>query len=105
MRGNDENEGIIPLAMKEIFYASLKMQEEAKEKIDIEDNEQQKSFTIRISVQYLEIYNECVNDLLDPQNKNLDIRENKNGGIFIEKLSEFEVKGIEESLLYLKKGD
>lgn len=43
----------------------------------------------------MEIYNECVNDLLDPQNKNLDIRENKNGGIFIEKLSEFEVGTID----------
>ena len=93
MRGNDENEGIIPLSMKEIFESARKIQAEAKNQNDQE--EAQKNLNIRITVSYLEIYNECVNDLLEPQLKNLDIRENKNGGIFIDKLSEFEVKSIE----------
>lgn len=36
-----------------------------------------------ITVQYLEIYNESVNDLLRENNRNLDIRETKDGKIFV----------------------
>jgi hypothetical protein len=34
-----------------------------------------KTWIVKIS--YLEIYNECVNDLLDPMRKNLSVRENQ----------------------------
>lgn len=61
--------------------------------------------TTQVNVSYLEIYNECVNDLLEGKNKNLDVRENKKGDIFIEKLSEFEVKNIDDTMKLLKKGD
>jgi hypothetical protein len=56
---------------------------------------------VRVLVSYLEIYNECVNDLLDSNNKNLDVRENRTAGIYIEKLSEYEVKSMSETMSFL----
>jgi kinesin family protein 15 len=50
---------------------------------------------IKVSVSYLEIYNENVNDLLDTTKKNLDVRETKERGIYIENLSEFEVSTLD----------
>jgi len=41
----------------------------------------------KISVSYMEIYNECVNDLMNPANKNLEIRESVEG-ILINRLTE-----------------
>ena len=38
---------------------------------------------ITLTVSYMEIYNENVNDLLDSSKKNLDVRENK-GEVFVD---------------------
>ena len=54
---------------------------------------------------YLEIYNECVNDLLDPLRKNLSVRENQQGKAIVDGLSEYEVSSLEETMYYLMKGD
>lgn len=54
---------------------------------------------------YLEIYNECVNDLLDSTRKNLDVRESKTSGIYIDNLSDFEVTSVKDTFAYLLKGD
>lgn len=43
-----------------------------------------------MSVSYLEIYNECVNDLLDSTRRNLELRENKDG-VLVENLSQRKV--------------
>jgi PHD/YefM family antitoxin component YafN of YafNO toxin-antitoxin module len=56
-------------------------------------------------VSYIEIYNECVNDLLDASRKNLSVRENQQGRAVIEGLSEFEVHSLEDTMHYLMKGD
>ena len=53
----------------------------------------------------MEIYNECVNDLLDPNRKNLQVRENQQGKAIVDGLSEFEVSSLEETMYYLMKGD
>jgi centromeric protein E len=58
-----------------------------------------------VKVSYIEIYNECVNDLLDPTRKNLSVRENQQGRAVIDGLSEFEVHSLEETMHYLIKGD
>jgi hypothetical protein len=58
-----------------------------------------------IKVSYIEIYNECVNDLLDVTRKNLSVRENQQGRTIIENLSEYEVSSLEETMAYLQKGD
>jgi len=68
--------GIIPLSVMEIFKL-------AQEGILLEANhEKEKSKRqYSISVSYLEIYNECVNDLIEPSNKNLEVRESISNGI------------------------
>ena len=42
-------------------------------------------------MQYLEIYNECVNDLLRENNRNLDIRETKDGKVMVQDLTDLRV--------------
>jgi hypothetical protein len=61
--------------------------------------------TWSIKVSYIEIYNECVNDLLDPSRKNLSVRENQQGKTLIENLSEYEVCSLEETMACLLRGD
>ena len=53
----------------------------------------------------MEIYNECVNDLLDPNRKNLNVRETLQNRAFVENLSEYEVTSLEETMFFLSKGD
>jgi len=57
--------------------------------------------SIKLWISYIEIYNECVNDLLDASKRNLQIREDKNREVVIEGLSRFEVKDVEEIFRYL----
>lgn len=52
--------------------------------------------TVRVWVQYLEIYNESINDLLDGSKRNLDIRENKNGDIIVENLTSQQVNNEDQ---------
>ena len=54
---------------------------------------------VLMSVSYLEIYNENVNDLLDPSRKNLEIRESKLGDVFVEGLSQKKVTSEEDFVL------
>mmetsp|Transcript_33632 Transcript_33632/g.30545 ORF Transcript_33632/g.30545 Transcript_33632/m.30545 type:complete len:81 (-) Transcript_33632:181-423(-) len=61
MKGNEENPGLIPQSMKRIFEKIESANEDLK-------------FEVKCS--YIEIYNESLIDLLDDQNKNLEIREN-----------------------------
>eukprot|EP00347_Sterkiella_histriomuscorum_P011965 403370418 len=98
MRGSDENFGVIPQTLAEIFQSI----DEARLKPQ-NTTHSQTEFSIKVS--YLEIYNEVVNDLLDPQKKNLDIRECKLRGIYIDQLSQFEVNSFEDCMKYLHKGD
>ena len=48
------------------------------------------SFTDRttsVMISYLEIYNENVNDLLNSNKRNLEVRDNKNGDVTVEGLT------------------
>ncbi|KAG8082058.1 hypothetical protein GUJ93_ZPchr0014g47541 [Zizania palustris] len=59
MHGEQKSPGIIPLAVKDVF--------------SIIQDTPGREFLLRVS--YLEIYNEVINDLLDPTGQNLRIRE------------------------------
>ncbi|XP_020250523.1 kinesin-like protein KIN-7E, chloroplastic, partial [Asparagus officinalis] len=63
MHGEQKSPGIIPLAVKDVF--SIIQETPGRE------------FLLRVS--YLEIYNEVINDLLDPTGQNLRIREDSQG--------------------------
>uniref|UniRef100_A0A1J3HVT2 Kinesin-like protein n=1 Tax=Noccaea caerulescens TaxID=107243 RepID=A0A1J3HVT2_NOCCA len=63
MHGEQRSPGIIPLAVKDVF--------------SIIQETPEREFLLRVS--YLEIYNEVINDLLDPTAQNLRIREDSQG--------------------------
>ncbi|KAL8259817.1 hypothetical protein R6Q59_027770 [Mikania micrantha] len=71
MYGDQRSPGIIPFAVKDAF--------------NIIQETPNREFLLRIS--YLEIYNEVVNDLLNPAGQNLRIREDSQGA-FVEGISE-----------------
>lgn len=90
MRGNDKSPGIIPLAIKEIFRL-------------LEEDKSITKYTLKAS--YLELYNETVNDLLNANNKNLEIRESSQKGVFVNNLTEIQVTNPEKAMQLLKQGD
>ena len=59
-------------------------------------------FIIRAS--YLQIYNESISDLLKPEKKNLQIREDKKKGIYVDSLSEWAVRTPVDLYALLKRG-
>ncbi|CAI0406570.1 unnamed protein product [Linum tenue] len=71
MHGDQRSPGIIPLAVKDAF--------------SIIQETPNREFLLRVS--YLEIYNEVVNDLLNPAGQNLRIREDAQG-TFVEGIKE-----------------
>lgn len=57
-----------------------------------------------VKISYLQIYTENVSDLLRPERRHLQIRESKDNGVFVENLSEWVVRGLDEIYALLKKG-
>lgn len=51
------------------------------------------------------MYNECINDLICVQNKNLEVRESITNGIYINRLSENAVDCSEQVLKLMELGD
>ena len=76
-----------------------------------------KEDTCTVHISYFEIYNEQVRDLLaahpqpfvTPDTKtptgNLRVRERKDGSVFVEGLNEFQCKGFEDVLAFMKMGN
>ena len=86
----DPQKGIIQRAIEEIFNY-----------IETTSNENTK-FIIRAS--FLQIYNENISDLLKPEKKNLQIREDKKKGIYVDSLSEWAVRSPIDLYALLKRG-
>jgi kinesin family protein 16B len=73
--------------------------------------------TCTVHISYFEIYNEQVRDLLAaqpqsfaaPDSKNptggLRVRERKDGAVFVEGLNEFQCKGFQDVLAFMKVGN
>ena len=76
LKGNKKNKGLILLSINEIFNL-------------FSNNNEIKKFNVKIS--YFEIFNEMINDLIENNNKNLEILENNQKGIFINNLSEIQI--------------
>lgn len=70
---DDENKGIIPRMVGGIFE---KIESAAE---DIE-------FSVKVS--FIEIYNEKIRDLLNPEKVNLKIHENKDKGVYVREMTE-----------------
>lgn len=121
MFGSDEEPGIIQLAAKEIFskVRDLEVEQESYNKsLDIMFQESGEAFArqngtlvpptvikkeMEVSVSFIEIYNEKVNDLINPLKKDLEIREDKKQ-IIIEGLSRHVVKTPDQIIELIEKG-
>lgn len=66
---------------------------------------QQKEREFKIWVSYLEVYNEVINDLLDPTSINLRIREDPTEGYFVSGLKQSVVRNPKEALDILEFGE
>ena len=86
----DPQKGIIQRTIEDIFNY-----------IETTSNENTK-FIIRAS--FLQIYNESISDLLKPEKKNLQIREDKKKGIYVDLLSEWAVRSPIDLYSLLKRG-
>ena len=87
---HDPQKGIIQRTIEDIFNY-----------IETTSNENTK-FIIRAS--FLQIYNENISDLLKPEKKNLQIREDKKKGIYVDSLSEWAVRSPIDLYALLKRG-
>lgn len=88
MHGDQRSPGIIPLAVKDAF--------------SIIQETPRREFLLRVS--YLEIYNEVVNDLLNPAGQNLRIREDAQG-TFVEGIKEEVVLSPAHALSLIAAGE
>ncbi|XP_034675412.1 kinesin-like protein KIN-7E, chloroplastic isoform X2 [Vitis riparia] len=88
MHGEQKSPGIIPLAVKDVF--------------GIIQETPGREFLLRVS--YLEIYNEVINDLLDPTGQNLRIREDSQG-TYVEGIKEEVVLSPAHALSLIAAGE
>ncbi|KAF3337744.1 centromere-associated protein E [Carex littledalei] len=88
MHGEQKSPGIIPLAVKDVF--------------SIIQDTPGREFLLRVS--YLEIYNEVINDLLDPTGQNLRIREDPQG-TYVEGIKEEVVLSPAHALSLIASGE
>eukprot|EP00160_Parvularia_atlantis_P003051 Unigene12545_Nuclearia_a/m.38101 Unigene12545_Nuclearia_a/g.38101 ORF Unigene12545_Nuclearia_a/g.38101 Unigene12545_Nuclearia_a/m.38101 type:complete len:489 (-) Unigene12545_Nuclearia_a:502-1968(-) len=88
MLGDEHARGIIPRAVDDVFrYIKQTPSRE---------------FLLRVS--YMEIYNETINDLLTPTQRNLQIHESKQHGIYVSPLSEEIVRAPGDVMRLIKRG-
>ncbi|XP_020094231.1 kinesin-like protein KIN-7K, chloroplastic [Ananas comosus] len=88
MHGDQRCPGIIPLAIKDVF--------------SIIQDTPGREFLLRVS--YLEIYNEVINDLLDPTGQNLRVREDVQG-TYVEGIKEEVVLSPGHVLSFIAAGE
>eukprot|EP00762_Andalucia_godoyi_P002744 ANDGO_04515.mRNA.1 Osmotic avoidance abnormal protein 3 len=91
MSGNAADEGIIPRLNKELF-----------DRIEEESNAQHQYL---ITCSFLEIYNEDIQDLLNPSDEELRIRQHPKLGIFVEGLAELVVKSFDDVFSLMSQGN
>ncbi|MEW5298893.1 MAG: hypothetical protein WDW36_001966 [Sanguina aurantia] len=61
--------------------------------------------TFTITMSYMQIYCELIQDLLNPTSENLNIREDNSNGVFVAGLSEVPVAGLQECLHFMEVGE
>ncbi|KAF2301914.1 hypothetical protein GH714_030372 [Hevea brasiliensis] len=88
MHGDQNSPGIIPLAIKDVF--------------GIIQDTPGREFLLRVS--YIEIYNEVINDLLDPTSQNLRVREDAQG-TYVEGIKEEVVLSPGHALSFIAAGE
>lgn len=79
----------------EFLFARIQAEEESR---------RDEKLTYNCKCSFLEIYNEQIMDLLDPSSTNLSLREDVKNGVYVENLSEFEVRTVTDILKLLAEG-
>ncbi|KAH0468136.1 hypothetical protein IEQ34_003169 [Dendrobium chrysotoxum] len=90
----NSSQGIVPRVFQMLF-SEINKKEESSEEV-------QTNYQCRCS--FLEIYNEQINDLLDPTQRNLLVRDETKGSFQVENLSEEYVNTVEDVTQLLVKG-
>ncbi|CAD8069314.1 unnamed protein product [Paramecium sonneborni] len=90
MMGTQKQPGLLPRVIDFLFNCIL------------EDQSENVEYLVKCS--YLEIYNEHIIDLLNPQLGNLQLREDLKKGVYVEQLSEEVCTNVAESLEVLQRG-
>lgn len=80
------------------------MSRAVKEIFDFIQQNQTETNQYVVKISYLQIYTEIVSDLLRPDRRHLQIREGKEKGVFVENLSEWVVRSLDEIHALLKSG-
>ncbi|XP_037494827.1 kinesin-like protein KIN-12C [Jatropha curcas] len=95
LEGNiSEDCGITPRIF-EYLFSRIRMEEESRR------NEKLR-FSCKCS--FLEIYNEQITDLLEPTSTNLQLREDLRKGVYVENLTEYNVKTVNDIIKLLSQG-
>ncbi|EFC50379.1 kinesin [Naegleria gruberi] len=84
-----EEHGLVPRCVQEIYR-----------RIDSDINNE-----YRVRMNYLQIYMETLQDLLQPDHKNLQIREDPELGIYVSGICFRDIKNYEECIKYYREGD
>jgi kinesin family member 12 len=92
-KSRSDSLGLVPRALAQMFF-QIRSQTEAGV-----------ISSIRIQASYLEIYNENVLDLLNPQNSGLPVRWTVDRGFFVEKLYIVDCDSLDDCLAVLEEGD
>lgn len=90
MMGYDDQPGIIPQAIDEVFHF-------------IREQPSDQEYLLRVS--YLEIYNETIRDLLDPDQRDIRIHENTHRGIYVSPLKEEIVTTPKQVMKIIARGE
>ncbi|KAF2674651.1 kinesin heavy chain [Microthyrium microscopicum] len=86
---DEEQRGVIPRIIEQVFASILSSPGNIE-------------YTVRVS--YMEIYMERIRDLLQPQNDNLPIHEEKNRGVYVKGLLEIYVSSVPEVYEVMRRG-
>ncbi|CAG8460681.1 6857_t:CDS:10, partial [Racocetra persica] len=92
MMGNMDDEefkGLTPRIIEQIFHSIIVSPPTIE-------------YTVKVS--YMEIYMERIRDLLNPQNDNLPVHEEKNRGVYVKGLLEVYVSSVQEVYEVMKRG-
>ncbi|KAJ4843238.1 hypothetical protein Tsubulata_039389 [Turnera subulata] len=91
---SSDQQGLTPRVFQRLF-----------DRINVEQaKHSDKQLIYQCRCSFLEIYNEQITDLLDPSQRNLQIREDVKSGVYVENLTEEYVHTIKDVTQLLKKG-
>ncbi|XP_022735456.1 kinesin-like protein KIN-12F [Durio zibethinus] len=88
------HQGIVPRIFRMLFSEIQREQE----------NPDGKQINYQCRCSFLEIYNEQIGDLLDPTQRNLEVKDDKKNGLYVENLTEEYVSSYEDVTQILIKG-